>query len=141
MIWAAQPAKEATPALLDAPPTVMLKPATTMVPALASASVNSTVLNVINRVLSVLEMLNAIRQQESVPLVTKAKLERYAMRHAQLVVPNLAANSQMENASQKRIHLSVRPASTETNLPLVLPQTPNVYAFWGARTVIRNVSR
>ena len=101
MIWAAQPAKEATPALLDAPPTAMLKPATTMVPALASASVNSTVLNVINRVLSVLEMLNAIRQQESVPLVMKAKLERYAMRHAQLVAPNLAANSQQENVSQK----------------------------------------
>jgi hypothetical protein len=29
----------------------------------------------------------------------------------------------------------------ETNLLLVLPQTPNVYAFWGARAVIGNVSR
>jgi hypothetical protein len=47
----------------------------------------------------------------------------------------------MENATQRMDLLSVRPASTETNLLLVWRQISNVYAFWGARTVKRNVSR
>ena len=84
---------------------------------------------------------NATRPLDCVRLVMLGCMVQNVKRHALLVAHNPTVNSQMENATQRMDLPSVRPASTETNLLLVWRQISNVYAFWGARTVKRNVSR